>query len=296
MPTLLPTLPPTSLPHDGERPSPTSVPNPMMQSRLLSLSLAMLVGLAFPASSAELGVLAPLVIDGKPQEQAGPDDAWRRSSRASPAGALFDSCNTKPAKDSPPRCSHWTNMPSACRRHDAAPHVAVPVAGGRRLRAYRFLAAGRQGAAFRCRAVRRSRGRCRHGRQRRLRGNLRARTRARVPASPAAGPAAGYSRTPHHSFSITDRPTAFDEGFATHFQALVRHLTKNPKLRLEDDGIATKPFVPYWLSNLDRTARIDGVRRNGSCSGRSRCPVTIRRSRSTAARCSIPAASRAATR
>ena len=32
----------------------------------------------------------------------------------------------------------------------------------------------------------------------------------------------GYSRTPHASMSITDYPTAFDEGFATHFQGLVR--------------------------------------------------------------------------
>lgn len=72
----------------------------------------------------------------------------------------------------------------------------------------------------------------------------------------------GYSRTPHHSFSITDYPTAFDEGFATHFQALVRRLTRNEALKEEDLGLASRPFVPYWLSNLDRAARIDGVRRN----------------------------------
>ena len=72
----------------------------------------------------------------------------------------------------------------------------------------------------------------------------------------------GYSRTPHMSLAITDYPTAFDEGFATHFQPLVRRLTRNSALRDEDLGLTSKPFVPYWLSNLDRSARSDGVRRN----------------------------------
>ena len=72
----------------------------------------------------------------------------------------------------------------------------------------------------------------------------------------------GYSRTPHMSFNVTDYPTAFDEGFATHFQPLVRRLTRNAALRDEDLGLTFKPLVPYWLSNLDRAARSDGVRRN----------------------------------
>jgi len=72
----------------------------------------------------------------------------------------------------------------------------------------------------------------------------------------------GYSRTPHMSFNVTDYPTAFDEGFATHFQPLVRRLTRNAALHDEDLGLTFKPFVPYWLSNLDRSARTDGVRRN----------------------------------
>jgi hypothetical protein len=72
----------------------------------------------------------------------------------------------------------------------------------------------------------------------------------------------GYSRTPHMSLAITDYPTAFDEGFATHFQPLVRRLTRNTALRDEDLGLMSKPFVAYWLSNLDRAARSDGVRRN----------------------------------
>ncbi|HKS57111.1 MAG TPA: hypothetical protein VJS12_17575 [Steroidobacteraceae bacterium] len=72
----------------------------------------------------------------------------------------------------------------------------------------------------------------------------------------------GYSRTPHMSLAITDYPTAFDEGFATHMQPLVRRLTRNAALHDEDLGLTSKPFVPYWLSNLDRSARTDGVRRN----------------------------------
>jgi hypothetical protein len=72
----------------------------------------------------------------------------------------------------------------------------------------------------------------------------------------------GYSRTPHGSLAVTDNPTAFDEGFAIHFQGLVRRLTHNVALRNQDLGLESKPFVPYWLSNLDRVARIDGMRRN----------------------------------
>ncbi|WP_396617179.1 ComEA family DNA-binding protein [Lysobacter soli] len=72
----------------------------------------------------------------------------------------------------------------------------------------------------------------------------------------------GWSRTPHSSMSVTDYPTAFDEGFATHFQSLVRRHSRNPKLEELTLGLGAKPFVPLWLSNLDRAGRIDGVRRN----------------------------------
>jgi len=72
----------------------------------------------------------------------------------------------------------------------------------------------------------------------------------------------GYSRTPHASLTITDYSTAFDEGFATHFQGLARRLTRNQTLHATDLGIQSKPFLGYWLSNIDRTGRIDGVRRN----------------------------------
>ncbi|MDI9240269.1 helix-hairpin-helix domain-containing protein [Lysobacter sp. LF1] len=72
----------------------------------------------------------------------------------------------------------------------------------------------------------------------------------------------GYSRTPHSSMSVTDYPTAFDEGFATHFQSLVRRYSHNPALEDLTLGLGGKPFLPYWLSNLDRAGRIEGVRRN----------------------------------
>jgi hypothetical protein len=73
---------------------------------------------------------------------------------------------------------------------------------------------------------------------------------------------AGYSRTPHHSFSVTDQQTAFDEGWATHFQGLARLLTQNARLRAQDAGLEGKADTALWLSNLDRTMRIDGMRRN----------------------------------
>lgn len=74
---------------------------------------------------------------------------------------------------------------------------------------------------------------------------------------------AGYSRTPHAALAVTDRPTAFDEGFAIHMQGLARKLTRNAPLRREDQGLgANKPFLPNWASHIDRVERSDGVRRN----------------------------------
>jgi hypothetical protein len=72
----------------------------------------------------------------------------------------------------------------------------------------------------------------------------------------------GFSRTPHHSFTITDQQTAFDEGWATHFQGLARLLTQNARLRAQDAGLEGKPDTAPWLSNLDRAMRVDGMRRN----------------------------------
>jgi helix-hairpin-helix protein len=75
-------------------------------------------------------------------------------------------------------------------------------------------------------------------------------------------PPQAYSRAPHGSLTVTDYPTAFDEGFAIHFQGLARRMTRNARLHETDLGLASKPFLGYWQSNIDRAARIDGVRRN----------------------------------
>ncbi|GAB3255442.1 ComEA family DNA-binding protein [Chitinimonas naiadis] len=72
----------------------------------------------------------------------------------------------------------------------------------------------------------------------------------------------GYSRTPHSSLAITDEPTAFDEGFATHMQGLVRRYTHNANLRAHDQGLRWRPITPLWLSNVDRELRVTGMRQN----------------------------------
>jgi len=72
----------------------------------------------------------------------------------------------------------------------------------------------------------------------------------------------GLSRTAHSSLVITDYPTAFDEGFAIHFQGLARQLTQNEKLKALDAGLDFKPFLPYWQSNIDRQLRVRGMRDN----------------------------------
>ncbi|MCG2583561.1 helix-hairpin-helix domain-containing protein [Massilia sp. TS11] len=72
----------------------------------------------------------------------------------------------------------------------------------------------------------------------------------------------GFARAAHHSYSLTDQQTAFDEGFATHFQALARRFTRNARLQAQDQGIEFKAFTPLWESNFDRAMRIEGVRQN----------------------------------
>jgi hypothetical protein len=73
---------------------------------------------------------------------------------------------------------------------------------------------------------------------------------------------AGMSRIAHGSLTVTDDPTAFDEGFAIHFQGLSRLLTVNTARKTHDVGLGDEPFTPLWQSNVDGTLRIDGVRRN----------------------------------
>ena len=72
----------------------------------------------------------------------------------------------------------------------------------------------------------------------------------------------GPSRKMHQSMTVTDYPTAFDEGYAEHFQPLARDETKNPTLRKIQSGTGTTDLNLLWLSNLDGQLRTDGVKRN----------------------------------
>jgi hypothetical protein len=75
-------------------------------------------------------------------------------------------------------------------------------------------------------------------------------------------PEAGQSRKMHQSMTITDYPTAFDEGFAEHFQPLVRDATTNSHLRKLSSGTGSSDLDRLWLSAADGQLRTDGVKRN----------------------------------
>jgi hypothetical protein len=72
----------------------------------------------------------------------------------------------------------------------------------------------------------------------------------------------GPSRKMHQSMTVTDYPTAFDEGYAEHFQPLARDESQNPALRKIQSGTGTTDLDLLWLSNLDTQLRTDGVKRN----------------------------------
>ncbi len=72
----------------------------------------------------------------------------------------------------------------------------------------------------------------------------------------------GPSRKMHQSMTVTDYPTAFDEGYAEHFQPLARDGTMNSTLRKIQSGTGTMDLDLLWLSNLDTQLRTDGVKRN----------------------------------
>ena len=72
----------------------------------------------------------------------------------------------------------------------------------------------------------------------------------------------GSSRNMHQSMTITDDPTAFDEGYAEHFQTLVRDATANPNLRRLTKGATSTDLDLLWISRLDQQLRTDGVKRN----------------------------------
>ena len=230
--------------------------------RIAALALSLLA-LPIMARAAELGVLSPVVADGKPLERAAPDggnapvvtrvtngDLFERLQREAQQGftatmlALDESAQRASGQTTIrptwlylsledggfPRAGFWLQE-GGTMRYVAEPFVDLIVdADSIEKGDFEEIFAHEQG----------------HVLLRRL-----------LPKLPE-----GRSRTPHASLAITDRPTAFDEGFATHFQALARRFTGNERLKLEDQGLAGKPFLPYWASNLDRTARVDGVRRN----------------------------------
>lgn len=72
----------------------------------------------------------------------------------------------------------------------------------------------------------------------------------------------GNSRNMHESMAITDDSTAFDEGYAEHFQPLVRDATANPRLRELTNGATSIDLDLLWISRLDQQLRTDGVKRN----------------------------------
>ena len=72
----------------------------------------------------------------------------------------------------------------------------------------------------------------------------------------------GPSRNMHQSMTVTDYPTAFDEGYAEHFQPLVRDSTTNPLMRKIQAGTGAMDMDLFWLSNFDGQLRTDGVKRN----------------------------------
>ena len=73
---------------------------------------------------------------------------------------------------------------------------------------------------------------------------------------------AGPSRTMHLSVDVTDYPTAFDEGFAEHFQPLVRDATRNPYLHRIASGTVAGDLEAFWLSAADNDMRTEGVKQN----------------------------------
>ena len=78
----------------------------------------------------------------------------------------------------------------------------------------------------------------------------------------ASGLPDGVSRKMHQSMSVTDYPTAFDEGYAEHFQPLVRDATTNPYLRKLAGGTRPTDLEMLWLSAADGQLRTEGVKHN----------------------------------
>lgn len=72
----------------------------------------------------------------------------------------------------------------------------------------------------------------------------------------------GPNRKMHLSMTLTDYPTAFDEGYAEHFQPLARDMTTNTFLLTETSGKTATDLDSFWLSRLDLSLRTYGVKQN----------------------------------
>ena len=72
----------------------------------------------------------------------------------------------------------------------------------------------------------------------------------------------GSSRKMHQSMTVTDYQTAFDEGYAEHFQPLARDATKNAYLQKMTIGTGATDLELLWLSAADGQLRTDGAKRN----------------------------------
>lgn len=235
----------------------------MFSSRLLTLVLVLSCGFSQRIAAAELGVLAPVVVDGLAQSKPSPDGKPAPIVTRLRSGELFAKLQRE-AKD---------GFTASMLALDEAAQVAAGIAEPHATWLYLSLEDG---------GYARSGFWLKNGDDERYvaepfvdlvvddetiadggfeeifaheLGHVM--LRRLVPRFPS-----GYSRAPHSAFAVTDPPTAFDEGFAIHFQGLARTFTRNERLRREDSGLDAKPFVGTWLSNLDRAARIDGMRRN----------------------------------
>jgi hypothetical protein len=68
----------------------------------------------------------------------------------------------------------------------------------------------------------------------------------------------GESRKMHQSMTVTDYPTAFDEGYAEHFEPLAPEFDPPEP----ESGTFATDFDLFWLSAADGQLRKDGVKRN----------------------------------
>lgn len=234
----------------------------MSKNPWLSICLVALAALC-PAHAAELGVLAPVVADGQPQVRKGPDGRPVPVVTRMRSGTLFDQVQREAREG-------FLGTVLALDEH------AQRIAGARTV-APTWLYLSMEDGGFARRGFWLEEGGSQHyvddlfvdlvvdgdtvadGGFEEIFAHEMGHVflRRLLPGLPY-----GYSRTPHSSMSVTDHPTAFDEGFATHLQGLVRRFSRNPRLEALTLGLEPRPFLSSWLSNLDRAGRIDGVRRN----------------------------------